>query len=137
MIAVNGVCGKCGAKISGDTSQGVCPACLLQAGLGSLADESVADVAYSGRDAGGRPVDTKRAARPARMRKGGFDATSTRAYQLGRLSYAEDIGRPPLGTPSARPGVARPTENTQNRRLPQNTRASLAFAAASTNGSAS
>lgn len=46
------VCGKCGAKISGEKSQEVCPACLLQAGFGSIADESAAEVAHSGRDEG-------------------------------------------------------------------------------------
>jgi serine/threonine protein kinase/Tfp pilus assembly protein PilF len=34
------VCGKCGSKFAADARQGVCPACLLQAGLGSLEDEN-------------------------------------------------------------------------------------------------
>jgi len=35
------VCGRCGAKISGDTPLEACPACLLESGLGLLDDESV------------------------------------------------------------------------------------------------
>jgi eukaryotic-like serine/threonine-protein kinase len=33
------VCGKCGAEIPADGRQGACPACLLETGLGLLADE--------------------------------------------------------------------------------------------------
>ena len=36
---VSNVCGKCGAKISADGPRGVCPACLLETGLGLLYDE--------------------------------------------------------------------------------------------------
>ena len=39
MISVTSVCEKCDAKISADAPQGVCPACLLEAGLGPLCDE--------------------------------------------------------------------------------------------------
>src|SRR5882757_9248029 len=39
MIGVTSVCEKCGAKISADARQGVCPACLLETGLGLLEDE--------------------------------------------------------------------------------------------------
>jgi tetratricopeptide (TPR) repeat protein/predicted Ser/Thr protein kinase len=35
------VCGKCGAGIPVDARQGACPACLLETGLGLLADEPV------------------------------------------------------------------------------------------------
>src|SRR5262245_38814367 len=33
------VCGKCGARISDDATGHVCPACLLEMGLGLLGDE--------------------------------------------------------------------------------------------------
>ena len=33
------VCGKCGSKLTADARQGVCPACLLETGLGLLEDE--------------------------------------------------------------------------------------------------
>ena len=33
------VCGKCGSKFAADARQGVCPACLLEAGLGLLDDK--------------------------------------------------------------------------------------------------
>ncbi len=39
MSSVLSVCEKCGAKISADARQGVCPACLLETGLGLLYDE--------------------------------------------------------------------------------------------------
>ena len=39
MKKVSSVCGKCGAKIPDDARQGVCPACLLENGLGLLGDE--------------------------------------------------------------------------------------------------
>jgi serine/threonine protein kinase/Tfp pilus assembly protein PilF len=39
MISVTSICEKCGANISGDAPQGVCPACLLETGLGLLYDE--------------------------------------------------------------------------------------------------
>ncbi len=39
MTGVTSVCEKCGAKISADVRQGVCPACLLEAGFGPLYDE--------------------------------------------------------------------------------------------------
>jgi serine/threonine protein kinase/Tfp pilus assembly protein PilF len=39
MKKVSSVCRKCGAKIPDDARQGVCPACLLENGLGLLGDE--------------------------------------------------------------------------------------------------
>jgi hypothetical protein len=39
METVINVCGRCGAKIFADVPQGVCPACLLETGLGLLYDE--------------------------------------------------------------------------------------------------
>jgi hypothetical protein len=61
------VCKTCGGKISADATREVCPACLLQAGLVSIADESVAEVAHAGRDHEVRAPDRKRAARLVRM----------------------------------------------------------------------
>src|SRR5438552_6052538 len=45
------VCENCGEKIFGDAPKGLCPACVLETGLGPLADESVAP---TGRDDPGR-----------------------------------------------------------------------------------
>jgi serine/threonine protein kinase/tetratricopeptide (TPR) repeat protein/ribosomal protein L40E len=42
MKMVDSVCEKCGAKIPADAREGVCPACLLETGLGLLACTSVA-----------------------------------------------------------------------------------------------
>jgi serine/threonine protein kinase/Tfp pilus assembly protein PilF len=39
-MTANGFCEKCGARISSDAAQEVCPACLLESGLGLLGDES-------------------------------------------------------------------------------------------------
>ena len=47
MRTANNICGRCGAKISDDTTREVCPACLLETGLGLLADDAVAGVGLS------------------------------------------------------------------------------------------
>src|SRR4030095_6660172 len=41
MRTANNICGRCGAKISDDTTREVCPACLLETGLDLLPDEPV------------------------------------------------------------------------------------------------
>ena len=76
------VCKTCGAKISADATREVCPACLLQAGLGLIADESVAEIAHPGRDQEVRAPDTKRAARLVRM-----------LADFGDYELLEEIGR--------------------------------------------
>jgi serine/threonine protein kinase len=38
------VCENCGDKILGDSPKGLCPACVLETGLGPLADEIVAGI---------------------------------------------------------------------------------------------
>src|SRR4029077_3082279 len=50
MKAATAACGRCGAKISGDETREICPACLLENGLGLLADEPVAGVVDPGRE---------------------------------------------------------------------------------------
>jgi serine/threonine protein kinase/predicted Zn-dependent protease len=42
------VCGNCGDNILGDSPKGLCPACVLETGLGPLVDEPVAGGADSG-----------------------------------------------------------------------------------------
>ena len=64
---VIGVCGRCGAKISGDATREVCPACLLETGLALLADESVTGIVDSGGDSGVRAPDRKKATPPTKM----------------------------------------------------------------------
>src|SRR5213594_726783 len=49
MKTASTVCRNCGGKILGDAPKGLCPACVLETGLGPLADESVAGVVDSGR----------------------------------------------------------------------------------------
>ena len=48
MKLVSRVCENCGDKILGDSPKGLCPACVLETGLGPLADEPVAGVGDSG-----------------------------------------------------------------------------------------
>jgi serine/threonine protein kinase/Tfp pilus assembly protein PilF len=76
------VCGRCGAKISGDATQEVCPACLLESGLGLLDDESVAEVADPGHAEGVRAADRKKTTQSARM-----------LADFGDYALLEEIGR--------------------------------------------
>src|SRR5437773_3363548 len=48
MKTASTVCENCGEKILGDSPKGLCPACVLETGLGPVADESVAGVVDSG-----------------------------------------------------------------------------------------
>ncbi len=82
MKTATSVCGRCGAKVSDDATQGVCPACLLETGLALFADESVAGVADPGRDDGARAADRKKAPRPASM-----------LGDFGDYELLEEIGR--------------------------------------------
>ena len=52
MNTASRVCGSCGEKIFGDAPRGLCPACVLETGLGPLADETVAVI-----DDPGHPAD--------------------------------------------------------------------------------
>jgi serine/threonine protein kinase/Tfp pilus assembly protein PilF len=44
MKTASTVCENCGDKILGDSPKGLCPACVLETGLGPLADETVAGI---------------------------------------------------------------------------------------------
>jgi serine/threonine protein kinase/Tfp pilus assembly protein PilF len=82
MKTANSVCGKCGAKISGDETREVCPACLLETGLGFFEDEPVVGVVDSGREGGARAAERKKALRPART-----------LGDFGDYELLEEIGR--------------------------------------------
>ena len=75
------VCGKCGAEIPADARQGACPACLLETGLGLLAEEVQTPNAQ-------RPTSNAefrgegRAPKPARM-----------ITDFGDYELLEEIGR--------------------------------------------
>ena len=56
MKLVSRVCGNCGEKILGDEPKGLCPACVLETGLGPLADDAVAGIGDAGHPAG-VPID--------------------------------------------------------------------------------
>src|SRR6266496_169316 len=47
MKTASTVCENCGEKILGDSPKGLCPACVLETGLGPLADEIVAGIGSS------------------------------------------------------------------------------------------
>jgi serine/threonine protein kinase len=81
MISVIRVCKKCGAKIFSDATREVCPACLLETGLGLLADESVAGV-VDGRDDNVGAADRKKSTRSAKM-----------LGDFGDYELLEEIGR--------------------------------------------
>ena len=51
MKFVSRVCEECGEKILGDSPRGLCPACVLETGLGLPEDQAVAGVGDSGRAA--------------------------------------------------------------------------------------
>jgi hypothetical protein len=44
MKIANRVCENCGEEILADAPKGLCPACILETGLGPLADETVAEI---------------------------------------------------------------------------------------------
>jgi hypothetical protein len=67
------VCARCGAQVSGDATREVCPACLLETGLGLIDDESVAGVVDPGRDDGLSVLDGKKAARSAKTDFGDYE----------------------------------------------------------------
>ena len=79
MKTVSNVCGKCGAKIPNDARQGVCPACLLETGLGLLDD-------------GGVETPT-RARRPCAVRKHGTAPAAKMLADFGDYELLGEIGR--------------------------------------------
>ena len=81
MSTVTGICGRCGAKISDDATGEVCPACLLETGLGLLADEPVTETFDLGHDDGARVPDRRKVA-PASM-----------LGDFGDYELLEEIGR--------------------------------------------
>jgi serine/threonine protein kinase/tetratricopeptide (TPR) repeat protein len=52
MKTASRVCENCGEKIFGDAPKGLCPACVLETGLGPLTDEPVAGIGDPGPPAG-------------------------------------------------------------------------------------
>src|SRR5437762_2621197 len=88
MMTVTKTCAKCGANIFAEAPQEFCSACLLETGLGLLAEEAVAGgglsaVASAKADDPGRPASPMPAtARPAKM-----------LSDFGDYELLEEIGR--------------------------------------------
>ena len=88
MITEVRVCSKCGAEIPADAPEGGCPGCLLESGLGLLAEASVAEVDSSA-VASAKADDAGKPASPT-------PATTRFAEMLGELGdyeLLEEIGR--------------------------------------------
>src|SRR5437868_11899301 len=86
------VCGRCGATVSGDATREVCPACLLETGLGLFDDESVDGGIYPGRDDGLSVLDRKKAARSAHHGESVPRRTKI-ISDFGDYELLEEIGR--------------------------------------------
>ncbi len=82
MISGTRVCARCGAKISGDVRSAVCPACLLETGLGLFGSESVAAFSDPGCDDSTRVPDRKKAKQ-----------STTTLGDFGDYELQEEIGR--------------------------------------------
>src|SRR5262249_18264687 len=76
------LCPKCGSQIPANAQSGICPACLLEGGLGLLEDESVAAGADQGHAEGIRIPERKQTTQSLRM-----------LADFGDYALLEEIGR--------------------------------------------
>src|SRR5438132_3986383 len=102
MMTITRTCAKCGAKIFAEASQEFCSACLLETGLGLLAEEPVASGGLSavasakaddpGSGDGVPAADKKKSVSPARH--GESVPRPTRILSdFGHYALLEEIGR--------------------------------------------
>jgi TolB-like protein/Tfp pilus assembly protein PilF len=82
MKTVTTVCGTCGAKVPDDATGQICPACLLEAGLGLLDEEAVTEMIDPAGNNGVPVADRKEATRPAGI-----------LGDFGDYELLEEIGR--------------------------------------------
>src|SRR5262245_33683848 len=82
MKTASTVCGKCGAKTSDNATGQICPACLLETGLGLLIDDAVAGGVDPGPEDRAPAPDGKKATRPGKM-----------LGDFGDYELLEEIGR--------------------------------------------
>jgi len=86
------VCETCGAKISVDATRKVCPACLLETGLGLFDGEAVAGGVDPGSPEGFRAPDRNKAARSAHQGESVPRRTKILS-DFGDYELLEEIGR--------------------------------------------
>src|SRR5436190_12172480 len=92
MMTVTRTCAKCGAKIFAEAPQEFCSACLLETGLGLLAEEPVAGGADPGPDDGVQAADKKESDRPARHSESVPRRTRILS-DFGDYELLEEVGR--------------------------------------------
>src|SRR5215471_19745865 len=90
-------CPKCGTQIPADTRQGVCPACLLERGLGLFEEESIGGIGSSA-EAAAKPESAKAAdvGRRDNVRAANKKKTTRLAGSIGDFGdyeLLEEIGR--------------------------------------------
>ncbi|HTL77881.1 MAG TPA: protein kinase [Candidatus Babeliales bacterium] len=102
MATVLRLCPTCGAEIPPDAPEGACPGCLLETGLGLLADASVAgvdssDVASAKSDDPGRPASPMPATVRDDVAAASHGKKAARAAEvlgeLGDYELLEEVGR--------------------------------------------
>jgi TolB-like protein/Flp pilus assembly protein TadD len=83
------VCETCGDKILGDSPKGLCPACVLETGLGPLGDETVAGIDSSA----GAAYSAEATAKAGSAKADGPSHPAEVLMDFGDYELLEEIGR--------------------------------------------